>query len=84
MLMICKAICLGNAIFDAYDIFSPPSFDEKIYYDDCTPPIYDDYIDESGLGRVPTLRSNDPTILEDVDSYFNMDETGFERGHDFI
>ena len=37
---------LGDAIFDEYDIFSPPSFDEKIYYDDCTPPIYDDYCDD--------------------------------------
>lgn len=23
--------------------FLSPSFDEKIYYDDCMPPIYDDY-----------------------------------------
>ena len=41
---------LGDGIFDEYDIFSPPSFDEKIYYDDCMPPIYDDYNDESGFG----------------------------------
>ena len=46
---------LGDAIFDEYDIFSPPSFDEKIYYDDCMPPIYDDYIDESGFGEVMTF-----------------------------
>ena len=38
----------------------------KIYYDDSMPPIYDDYIDESGFGRVSTLGSNDPTILEGV------------------
>ena len=25
---------LGDAMFDEDDIFSPPSFDEKIYYDD--------------------------------------------------
>ena len=37
---------LGDAIFGEDDIFSPPRFDEKIYYDDCTPPINDDYIDE--------------------------------------
>ena len=24
---------LGDAIFDEYDIFTPPSFDEQIYYD---------------------------------------------------
>ena len=57
---------LGDAIFDEYDIFSPPSFDEKIYYDDCMPPIYDDYIDESGFGEVITLFNDDSTILEEV------------------
>ena len=60
---------LGEAMFDEYDIFSPPSLDEQIYYDESMPPIYDDYIDESGFGRVSTLGSNDPTILEGVESY---------------
>ena len=54
---------LGDAMFDEYDIFSPPSFDEKIYYDDWTPPIYDDYIDESGFGGVMTLFDDESTIL---------------------
>ena len=67
MLMICKAIRWG-AMFDEYDIFSPPSFDVQICYNDCMHPIYDEYIDESGLGRVSTL-GNDPTILEGVESY---------------
>ena len=49
---------LGEAMFDEYDMFSPPSLDEKIYYDESMPPIYDDYIDESGFGRVSTLGSN--------------------------
>src|SRR3989337_2339404 len=57
---------LGVAIFDEYDIFSPPSFDEHIYYDDCMPPIYDDYIDESGFGEVMTLFNDDSTMLEAV------------------
>ena len=60
---------LGDAMFDEYDIFSPPSLDEKIYYVDSMPPIYDDYIDESGFGRVSTSGTSDPTILEDVESY---------------
>ena len=30
---------LGEAMFDE-DMFSPPSFDENIYYDDSMPPIY--------------------------------------------
>src|SRR4051812_35753748 len=41
------------------------------------PPIYDDYIDESGFARVSTLGSNDPTILEDVESYCDNYESGF-------
>ena len=68
---------LGEAMFDEYDIFSPPSFDENIYYDESMPPIYDDYIDESGFGRVSTLGSNDPTILEGVESYCDNYESGF-------
>ena len=68
---------LGDAMFDEDDIFSPQSYVEKIYYDDSMPPIYDDYIDESGFGRVSTLGSNDPTILEDVEYYCDNYESGF-------
>ena len=50
-------------MFNEDDIFSLPSFDEQIYYGDSMPPIYDDYIDESGFGRVSTLGSNDPIPL---------------------
>ena len=53
---------LGDAMFDEYDIFSPQSYDEKMYYDDSMPPIYDDYIDERGFGRVSTLGTTDPAI----------------------
>ena len=60
---------LGDVMFDDYDNFSLPSFDENIYYDESMPPTYDDYIDESGFGRVSTSGSNDPTILEAVESY---------------
>ena len=58
-------------MFDEDDIFSPPSFDEKIYYDDCMPPIYDDYIYESGFGEVMTLFNDDSTILEDISIDFD-------------
>ena len=37
---------LGEASFYENDLFSPPSFEEKIYFDDIMPPIYDDYNDE--------------------------------------
>ena len=63
-------------MFDENDIFCPPSFDDQIYYDDSMPPIYDDYVDESGFGRVSTL-VNDPTIMEGVESYGNNYESGF-------
>ena len=45
-------------MFDEHDIFCPPSFDVQICYNDSMPPIYDDYIDESGFGRVSTLFSD--------------------------
>ena len=54
---------LGEAIFNEDDIFSLPSFDMQSCYDDNMPSTYDDYIDESGFGRVSTLGSNDPTIF---------------------
>ena len=72
MLMICKAITLWM-LFDEGDIFCPPSFDENIYYDESMPPIYDDYIDESGFGRVSTLFS-DSTILGEVSIDYDENE----------
>ena len=39
-------------MFHEDDIFCPRTFDVQIFYNDCMPPIYDDYIDESGFGRV--------------------------------
>src|SRR4051812_10103214 len=66
---------LGDDMFNEDDIFSLPGFHVQIYYDDSMPPIYDGYIDESGFGRVSTLESNDPTILEGVESY-NVYESG--------
>ena len=35
-----------DTMFDGDDIFCPPSLDEKIYYDESMPPIYDDYCDD--------------------------------------
>ena len=61
---------LGEAMFDEYDIFSPPRFDVQICYNDCMPPIYHDYNDESGFGEVVTLFSDESTILEEVAIYY--------------
>src|SRR3954467_8647420 len=38
---------LGDATFYEDDLFSPPNFDEEIYFDDTLPPIYDDYCDDA-------------------------------------
>ena len=54
---------LGDAMFDEDDIFSPPSFDEKFYYDESMPPIYDDYIDESGKLKEIFPRGNNKVVI---------------------
>ena len=77
MLMICKAASLGMLCLMKM-IFSIPSFDMQSCYDDSMPLTYDDYIYESGFGRVSTLGSSYPTILEDVESY-NEYESGFRE-----
>src|SRR3954471_17280002 len=52
---------LGEAGFDEHDIFSPPSIEEEIYFDDTMPPIYDDYDIFSP-----------PTIEEKINYDYNM------------
>ena len=54
---------LGEASFDEHDIFSPPNFQEKNYFDDSLPLVYDDYNDSGIL--IP------PTIMDKV--YFHYD-----------
>src|SRR5512132_2974313 len=66
MLMIYKATSLGKLCLMNMIFFCLPSFDENIYFDESMPPIYDDYIEESGFGRVSTLFSDDSTISEEV------------------
>ena len=40
---------LGDAMFDEDDMFSPPSFDEQIYYDESMPPIMNIILIKVGL-----------------------------------
>ena len=72
---------LGDVGFDEHDIFSPPSTEEKIYFDDTMPPIYDDYNDDYVIFSPPTIEEkinydyNMPPIFDDYgdennDSYF--------------
>src|SRR5215216_5051905 len=68
---------LGEAMLNEDGLFSPPTLNDQICYNDCMPPIYDDCnIYESGFGRVSTLDNNYPNILEGVKSYYN-DKSGF-------
>src|SRR6266699_5211629 len=46
---------LGEASFDEHDIFRPPRMEEKIYFDDALPPIYDDNNDEYVIFSPPTI-----------------------------
>ena len=63
---------LGEAMFDEDDIFSPPSFDEKIYYDESMPPIYDDYCDDTYA-----LKSNDNHETCHLDLNFQSHDSYF-------
>ena len=66
-----------DAMLNEDDLFSSPTLNDQICYDDCMPPIYDDCdIYESGFGRVLTLDNYYPTILEGVEFYYN-DKSGF-------
>ena len=62
---------LGDAMFDEDDISSPRRFDVQICYNDCMPPIYDDYNDESGFGEVMTLFSDESTILDEASTEYD-------------
>ena len=73
---------IGDAMFDEDDIFIPPSFDVQICYNGSMPPIYDDYNDECGFGRVSTL-GNDPLFWR-VLNLVTILKKWIWRGHDFI
>jgi hypothetical protein len=61
------------------DIFSPPSMEEKIYFDDTLPPIYDACNDEYDI-------FSPPTIEEKINYDYNMppmyDDYGDENNND--
>jgi hypothetical protein len=70
---------LGEAGFVEHDIFCPPSMEEKIYFDDTMPPIYDDYNDEYDIFSPPTIEEkirynyNMPPIFDDYGDENNID-----------
>jgi hypothetical protein len=70
---------LGEAGFDEHDIFYPPSMEEKIYFDDTMPPIYDDCNDEYDIFSPHTIEEkirydyNMPHIFDDYGDENNID-----------
>src|SRR3954471_23635963 len=60
---------LGDATFYEENIFSPPSFDEEIYFDGTLPPIYDDYCDDTYAIKNKFLQV-DHDKNDSYDSYF--------------
>jgi hypothetical protein len=63
---------------DEYDIFSPPTFEEKISYDYNIPPIFDDYGDENNSDSYfvefasTTINKNDYVHVGSINSFMHM------------
>src|SRR3954471_10434385 len=72
MLMICKTTSLGKLCLMKMIFFSPPSFDEQIYYDESMPPIYDDYCDDTYA-----LKNNDNHETCHLDLNFQSHDSYF-------
>jgi hypothetical protein len=68
---------LGEA--SLHDIFSPRSMEEKIYFDDTIPPIYDDYNDEYDIFSPPTIEEK---ISYDYKMTPIFDDYGDENNND--
>src|SRR4051812_17681118 len=60
---------LGDATFYENDLFSPPSFDEEIYFDDTLYPIYDDCCDDTYAIKNTILQVHHDKY-DSCDSYF--------------
>jgi hypothetical protein len=69
---------LGEASFDEYDIFSPPTIEKKISYDYNMPHIFDDYGDENNNDSYfvefapTTIKMNDYIYIESINSFMHM------------
>ena len=65
---------LGDAGFDEYDLFSPPSLKEEIFFDDTMPPIYDDYNDDYDCVTPTIANEKNFAYLENSNSFMMMNE----------
>jgi hypothetical protein len=65
-------------IYDDYDIFSPPTIEEKINYYYNMPPIFDDYGDENSNDSYfvefspTTINKNDYVYVESINSFMHV------------
>ena len=63
---------------DDYDIFSPPTIEEKINYDYNIPPIFDDFGDDNNNDRYfvefapTTINKNDFAYMESINSFMHV------------
>jgi hypothetical protein len=63
---------------DEYDIFSPPTIEEKIRYDYNMPPIFDDYGDENNVDSYfvefspATITKNDYVHVGSINSFMHV------------
>jgi hypothetical protein len=63
---------------DEYDIFSPPTIEEKIRYDYNMPPIFDDHGDENNSDSYfiefapTTIKENDYVYVGSINSFMHM------------
>ena len=63
---------LGEVCFGEYDIFSPPSLEEKIYFDDTMSLIYDDYNGVYDIFSPPTIE-DESDLIEFDDPLCSLD-----------
>ena len=63
---------LGDSMLNEDDIFSLPSFDMQIYYDESMPPIYDVYCDDTYA-----LKNNDNHETFHLDLNFQSHDSYF-------
>jgi hypothetical protein len=67
-----------DAYNDEYDIFSPPTIEEKINYDYNRPPIFYDYGDENNNDSYfvefapTTINKNDYVYVESINSFMHV------------
>ena len=69
---------------DEYDIFSPPTIEDKVYYDYDMPPIYDDYNDDYECFTPTITNKKDFTYVESINTFMLVDHERHALCHNYI